>query len=54
MPKRPPGENERRFNAPQMDEVDIVIVDNENISRHIIIEEKDRVYKFIGRDTPFI
>ena len=30
--KRPPGEHERRSNAPQIDEVAIVIVDNENTS----------------------
>ncbi|KAL0860211.1 hypothetical protein ABMA27_010518 [Loxostege sticticalis] len=34
--KRPRGEHERRFNAPQIDEVAIVIVDSENTSRDII------------------
>ena len=38
--KRPPGEHERRFNAPQIDEVAIVIVDNENTSRNIIVQRR--------------
>ncbi|GBP35443.1 hypothetical protein EVAR_94894_1 [Eumeta japonica] len=38
--KRPRGEHERRFNAPQIDEVAVVIVDNENTSRDIIVQRR--------------
>ncbi|XP_044729175.1 uncharacterized protein LOC123292526 [Chrysoperla carnea] len=38
--KRPRGEHERRFNAPQVDEVAIVVVDNENTSRDIIVHRR--------------
>ncbi|GBP51525.1 hypothetical protein EVAR_44501_1 [Eumeta japonica] len=38
--KRPRGEHKRRFNAPQIDEVAVVIVDNENTSRDIIVQRR--------------
>ncbi|GBP92459.1 hypothetical protein EVAR_99635_1 [Eumeta japonica] len=51
--KRPRGEHERRFNAPQIDEVAVVIVDNENTSRDILYNEEERTTTHC-RDTPFI
>lgn len=38
--KRPAGEHERRFNAPQINEVAVVIVDNEYNQRDIVVQRR--------------
>lgn len=44
--KRPVGEHERRFNAPQVNEIAVVIVDNEYSQRDIIIQRRsDRLQR---------
>lgn len=38
--KRPIGEHERRFNAPQINEVAVVIVDNESSYQDIVVQRR--------------
>lgn len=38
--KRPIGEHERRFNAPQVNEVAVVMVDNESSFRDIVVQRR--------------
>ncbi|KAJ4441100.1 hypothetical protein ANN_10950 [Periplaneta americana] len=46
--KRPAGEHERRFNAPQISKVAIVMVGNESDRRDIIIQRRDRGLQWIA------
>ncbi|GBP51623.1 Iodotyrosine deiodinase 1 [Eumeta japonica] len=46
--KRPSGQHERRFDAPQMNEVAVVIVDNECSRREIIIQRQSNKLKHIS------
>ena len=47
--KRPSGKHERRFNASQIDEVSIVVVDDENTSRDIIVQRRREGYNELQR-----
>lgn len=46
--KKPVGEHERRYNAPQVDEVAVVIVDNDCSQRDIIIQRRSNTLQRIA------